>query len=150
MNNTSVLEVSESTSISEPTSRLSKKNLPCNQDTQGRDELIKRNQLQLNKTIREHRPTELGSTDQQTALTSIADQATLEGSPRHDLNHWDDVEGKFGISTHGPSCHGPRVLLEVIGGGLKLETKVTQLTASTTVAWWSLGVCFFYFLVAHV
>ena len=90
--------------------------------------------MQISETTKEHNPTELGKTDQQHKLTPTADQATLAGSPRRSLNPWDDVEGRSGISTHGPSCHGPRVLLEVIGGGLKMESKVAQLTTSTAAA----------------
>ena len=102
---------------------------PSNQEE---GELIKGNQSQLIEATKEQEGmTKISKTNQQQNLTPTADQATLAGSPRHDLNHWDDVEGKSGISTHGPSCHGPRDLLEVIGRALKSKPKVAQSTVST-------------------
>ena len=62
------------------------------------------------------------------------DQAILASSPRRDPNPLDDVEGRAGISAHGPSYHDPRALLEVNGGGLKTEAKVPQLTEEPTAA----------------
>ena len=126
MNNTLELEASELASDSELASILNKKDFQCNTYIQGNDELIKGNQIQMNEATKEQNPTEISKTDQQQSLTPITDQATLVGPPRRDLSPWDDVEGRFGISTHGPSCHGPRTLLEVIKGGLKSKLKVTQ------------------------
>ena len=71
--------------------------------------------------------TRTASSSRQQFLT--IDQATLESPHRRDPNPLDDVEGRAGISAHGPSYHDPRVLLEVIGGGLKTEHKVVQSAA---------------------
>ena len=56
------------------------------------------------------------------------DQATLASPSRRDPSPWDDVEGIFGISTLGTSCHGPRTLLEVTKEGRKSELKVAHST----------------------
>ena len=76
--------------------------------------------------------TRTASSSRQQLLT--IDQATLASLPRRDPNPLDDVEGRARISAHGPSYHEPRALLEVTGGGLKTEVKVTQLTEEPTAA----------------
>ena len=54
------------------------------------------------------------------------DQATLASPSRRDPSPWDDVEGIFGISTLGTSCHSSRVLLEVTGSAQKIDAKVMR------------------------
>ena len=70
-----------------------------------------------------------GTASQNIQQPLTTDQATLASSPRRDPNPLDDVEGRVGISAHGPSYHDPRALLEVTGGGLKTEHKVVQSAA---------------------
>ena len=98
-------------------------------------QLIMGKQEQRLETSKEQRePTGTANSNIQQLLTSFTDQATLAGLPRRDPSPWDDVEGRFGISTHAPSCNGPRILLEVIGGRLKSESKVASRQVSTTAA----------------
>ena len=72
--------------------------------------------------------TKFSKTDQQQLRTKTDDQATLASPSRRDPSPWDDVEGIFGISTLGTSCHGPRTLLEVTKEGRKSELKVAHST----------------------
>ena len=72
--------------------------------------------------------TKISKTDQQQLRTKTDDQATLASPSRRDPSPWDDVEGIFGISTLGTSCHGPRTLLEVTKEGRKSELKVAHST----------------------
>ena len=111
---------------------LMNKELNSYHDYQGNDDLIIEEQIQTpNQQKKPAAAKDQKQLDKQLSLTSFTDQATLAGPPKRDLSLWDDVEGRFGISTHGPSCHDLRILLEVIGGGLKPESKVAQSTAST-------------------
>ena len=73
-----------------------------------------------------------GIQDHQQPLTSSNDQATLADLYRRTLSPRDDVEGIIGISTLGPSHHGPRVPRVIIGSMWKSEAKVTQSTWSVS------------------
>ena len=101
-------------------------------NTQGSDELIKGNQIQLIEaaTTKENstETTDQRKSDKQQILIEPTDQATFMDIHRCTLSRYDDVEGINGISTHGPSCHGPRTLLKVTKEGRKLELKVAHST----------------------
>ena len=126
MSNT--LEVFESSPALTDSASTSSKDFQIN--TQGSDTIIKEDQRQLIKSTTSPKgttyATDQDKSDNQQLINEPSDQTTLTDIHRCDLNRCDDVEGIIGISTHGPSCHGPRTLLEVIKGGLKSKLKVTQ------------------------
>ena len=95
------------------------------QDSQRKDELIMESQIQKNKQEKPTAATDQEKSDMQQSLINLADQATLTEPSRQNLRSWDDVEGRNGISIHGPCCHGPRVLLTFMGRAQETGPKVT-------------------------
>ena len=97
------------------------------QDNQSNDDL---EQIQSYKSSKQQKSLatiqEQKHTDHQKLLTCSTDQTTLVGLPRRTLSPWDEVEGIFGISTHGTCYQGPRVLLIIIGSTWKGKAKVAQ------------------------
>ena len=104
--------------------------LNTNQNNKEDQELIMGKQEQkLEASKEQNKPTatqEQEQSDHQKLLTSFTDQATLAGLSRQTLSSSDDVEGIIGISTLGPSHHGPRVPRMIMGSSWKLEAKVAQ------------------------
>ena len=95
-------------------------------------ELIKEGQDSRNNPKKPTATQDKKHSDHQQLMTNPTDQATLAGLYRRTLSPWDDVEGIIGISTLGPSHHGPRVLRVIIGSMWKSEAKVTQSTWSVS------------------
>ena len=126
-------------------STLNRDDSNSSQDSQGSDELIKGNQIQkFETTNKQGKPTNTSNhekSDIQQILITMADQATLTDQPRRSLSSWEDMEGRIGISLHGPCCHGPRVLLTVIEGAQETRVKVVQSTARRR-QWAAIVFCF--------
>ncbi|XP_057545740.1 uncharacterized protein LOC130824737 [Amaranthus tricolor] len=97
------------------------------QNNQEDNQLIMRKQKQELKNNNDQQQAKIrGIQGHQQPLTNSTDQATLAGLPRRTQGPWEDVEGIIGISTLGPSHHGPRVLRMIIVSSWKLEAKVAQ------------------------
>ena len=74
------------------------------QYSQGKDKLIMENQIRKIETKnKQEKPTAVTESHMQQSLINLADQATLTGLSRRILRSWDDVEGRNGISIHGPA-----------------------------------------------
>ena len=76
---------------------------------------IKEAQMQVKKPTKAATETETTNLSKYQILNSNGDQATLSSQPRSAQSTVEDVEGRFGISLHGPCCHGPRTLLTIMG-----------------------------------
>ena len=97
------------------------------QNNQEDNQLIMRKQKQELRNKEDQQQAKIkGIQSHQQPLTNSTDQATLAGLPRRTQGPLDDVEGIIGISTLGPSHHGPRVPRMIMGSSWKLEAKVAQ------------------------
>ena len=85
-------------------------------------------QTRKNKQEKPTTRAEQERSNMQQSLIRPTDQATLTGQPSCDRSSGEDVEGRIGISLHGPCCHGPRILLTITGSAQKIKAKVVQST----------------------
>lgn len=80
------------------------------------------------KTPREPKTTSINQTDrEQDKSDRPVCQQTLTELHSLEWRDMEGLEGRTGISIHGPSCQGPRVLLKVTGDTQETQAKVSCL-----------------------
>ena len=100
--------------------------------TRSKDEKQSNEAYSFHKTesTTEKEDAKLKATTQQ-GLINTGDQQTLHVLTRASLDTLGSIEGTNGISTHGPSYHGPRDLLSNIRRPQEAELKVAHSTTTT-------------------
>ncbi|XP_057545741.1 uncharacterized protein LOC130824739 [Amaranthus tricolor] len=124
------LEVFESTLTIRDSTSTSNKDFQF----KGSEKISKGNQRQQSTSTASQggtaHATDQNKSDNQQLFHEPADQATLMDVHRCKLNRCDDLEGIIGISTLGPSHHGPRVPRMIMESIWKSKAKVAQSTGT--------------------